>query len=808
MQALLKKQTELLEKLDEKSKQDRLIQLAQLYESRRIDGDGDRVEEQLKELNKNVKSLNDKTGDGLNSNVVKLFKEMKKVSEGITSRALNNEESAKITGQVGERRQFNTIKPRVDSFKAGVKDFFTMRGFLDKTGIAERGSGGLISEYLDRGEERKKFADSRLKVDQSSTNMEAGKIAKAEGKDFKTMSDDEKDIYKKQASKNLRQTYNKQFDEQQKVQYEIKKNEEALDVYKKQGFTDQQIERTPEFKRRGELAADIAKVDTRLRPEGFDARTGMVKEKPQTAQEQEVSAKAPSADILQFPGGSSNALEAASNEEAMLEQNRMVAEQTGLLTKIEENTRALKGGLSGGGGNQRPTAAAANDSSFGVSDMLGGAKRLGGIARTAGRGLMTGVKTAGSFLMKRAAPLAAIGAVGAGVYEGVSGFRKAGESEQAELKNIDAKVASGEITEEQAKGLRVEAKEKATVGKSESVGKGGGMAVGGAAGALKGAAVGAAIGSAVPIVGTVVGGAVGATVGALGGTYLGGKIGGAIGSGFGKAKNWLFGGKKDEAQGKEIGPNYKASLESYKDSTPADHLEKQYPGVSDRFRKLAEKNPPKSDSLMSIEIHEQALVTKALSDQPQQRPVAPGDKTAEALKKTAEGVTPTATPAVAKTVEGSTSPQIAAIQPKTESDPFTVDGKTMPKKLRDTIGKMDEADGARSIAAWKVLVSDKADNQTKMGAGQLLEQMTTKYSDNNTAKLKPADSPSTGNVISKQSGDNEQAKLDAGKGGGNTAVVAAPTINNNNTVQNSPVKLPPRNTDSTVNKYMQSRWAF
>ena len=87
-------------------------------------------------------------------------------------------------------------------------------------------------------------------------------------------------------------------------------------------------------------------------------------------------------------------------------------------------------------------------------------------------------------------------------------------------------------------------------------------------------------------------------------------------------------------------------------------------------------------------------------------------------------------------------------------------------------------------------------------------EIEMQYKKQLATKVTPPEAPQTGNVISKQSGDNEQAKLDAGKGGGNTAVVAAPTINNNNTVQNSPVKLPPRNTDSTVNKYMQSRWAF
>jgi hypothetical protein len=609
MQELLKKQTELLSRLEDQAKQDKIIQLAQLYENKRIDDGGDRVEEQLKDLNKNVKTLNEKSGDGLNSNVIKLFKEIEKVSKGLTSRSLNNEEAAKITGDVGERRQFNTLKPRVENFKEGFKDFFTMRGFLDKTGIASRGSGGIVSEYLDRGEAKKKYVDQRVKTQGSTFGS--------------------------------RETFARQFDEQQEIQGNITKNEREIKNLRESGATDIGLKRSGLLDKRTQLATEMAKSDPSLRPEGFDVRTGKIKEKPESASEQQVKATGDS-NVLSFTGGSSNLLSAASDEEAMIEQNRMVAEQTGLLIKIEENTRALKGGLSGGGSNQKPaTAAAAEEGGgFGIGSMLGGAGRLGKIARGAGRGLMTGAKAAGSFLMKRAAPLAAIGAVGAGVYQGVSGFRKASEQEQSTLANIDAKVESGEITEDQAKMLRIEAKENSTIGKSESVGKGGGMAVGGAAGALKGAAAGAALGSVVPVVGTVIGGAIGAGLGAVGGSVLGGKIGGAVGGGFGKAKNWLFGDKK-------------------KDSRAAG----------------------------------------------------------------------------AKEIEMISMNQLAA-------------------------------------------------------------------------KVTPPESSQIGNIISKQSGDNEQAKLDSGKGNGSSAIVAAPTINNNNTVQNTPVKLAPRNGDSTVNKYMQSRWAY
>jgi hypothetical protein len=301
MQPLLKKQTELLSRLDTNAKQDKLIQIAQLYETTRIDDDGDRMENELKDLNKNIKSLNEKTGDGLNSNVIKLFKEMEKVGKVVTSRSMNSEEAAKITAQVGERRQFNTLKPRVENFKEGFKDFFTMRGFLDKTGIVSRGSGGLVSEYLDRGEAKKKYVDQRMKT---------------KGTTFGSA-----------------ETFAKQFDEQQRIQGDISKNEKEIKRLRDNGATDIGLKRSGLLDKRTQLATDMAKVDPSVRPEGFDARTGKIKVKPENATEQQVKA---SANVIPFPGGAGAG--GAGGEEAMLEQNRMVAEQNGLLNKIEENT--------------------------------------------------------------------------------------------------------------------------------------------------------------------------------------------------------------------------------------------------------------------------------------------------------------------------------------------------------------------------------------------------------------------------------------------------------------------------------------
>lgn len=676
MQAILERQTKALEAIEKTIKQDQVVQIAQLYEEKRIDDDSEKSQATLASIDKGIKQLNDKSGDGLNSNVIKLFKEIKKVTT--PKRELNTEEVGKITSTAVDRRQFNTLQPRVDNMKENVKDFFTMRGFLDKTGIVKRGSGGIISEYLDRNEAKKKYVDQRMAT---------------KGTTFGS-----------------RETFEKQFDAQQKLQYEINKNEKEIKRLRESGATDIGLKRSGHLDKRAKLAADIAKVDPSLRPEGFDPKTGKVKvpeaeaaSKPETASEQQTKAKsAGKAKIIPFAAEAATAAagSALSNEESMLEQNRMVAEQSELLKKIEENTRGLKGGAAGGGTTQQPTQ---EESGLGLMDMLGGkAGRLGKIAKSAGRGLLGAAKTAGSFLMKRAGPLAAVTAVGMGAYEGYKGWTEAGDKQEAAKEDIKAKLAAGEITQGEANQLTKQADETATVEKGGAAGKGAGMAIGGAAGALKGAAAGAAIGSVVPVVGTVVGGAIGATVGAIGGGWLGGKGGEWLGKKAGQAKNWA-GGLVDNAKG--------------------------------FFGFGGDKE-------------------------------AAGDKTVTALKKTADGVTPSSSSDSYTSIAGER----------------VVPGQPLSEKQMSVIGMAKSQGNSYSPD---------------------IEQQYQKQ-----LAVTPVSAPSTGNVISKASGDNEQAKLEATRGGGGNTVVSAPTINNNTQNQTSSVKLSPRNNDSTVNKYMQSRWAF
>ena len=442
-----------------------------------------------------AKSIVDKTGDGLNSNVIKLSDHITKLNKTIqTSIKANTRMSEKQVGDVTSnamgKRQFNTLRPRVEGFKENVKDFFTMRGFLDKTGIAKRGSGGIVSEYLDRGEAKNKYIDQRMKT---------------KGTTFGS-----------------KETFARQFDEQKRIESEINKNEKQIKELQASGATDVGLKRGGFLKKREELATQYAKVAPDARPttesKSEDKDTG---------------------NVLPFK---KPAVEATRSEEAMLEQNKMVAEQTELLIKIEENTRGDgKGKPKAKAGAAGETQGGGGSGGMGLMDMLGltglGGRVLGGV-KTAGRFLGGAALTGAKFIGRN--PLLMAGtAVAAGAYTGYKGYQAAGEQEDAQNKRTEADLAAGKITQEQADERKLKSGESSTVGKSKSVGKGTGMAVGGAAGALKGAALGAAVGSVVPVVGTAIGGLLGGAIGGIGGSYLGGAAGDYLGEKTGQAINYV-----------------------------------------------------------------------------------------------------------------------------------------------------------------------------------------------------------------------------------------------------------------------------
>jgi len=346
MQKILAEQHKTLKNVEAIQRRNNVIQLAELYEQRKTDKNTEIFDVEIKKLNKTIEeSMKGKTGDGLNSNVIRLFKEVQKQTEGM--RKLSKPEAKGITDQAMGRRQYRGVGERLGAVKDNVKDFFSMRGFLDKTGIVKRGTGGVFSDALDKREEKQKYIKERMKVDPTKNIKGEAGAAKIFGE---------------------------QFDKQQGIQKDMRKNEAALKRMKDLGFKEEQIDRSPEAKKQKQLATDLAMVDSRVRPEGFNAKTGMVDEK-----KVKKSATA-NADMT----------------EAQMENSRIQTEQLGLLSQIAENTAPAKGGSSGGG----------DGGGGGIMAGIGaGLKAIGGGLKGLGEGAGKGIQ---AFLEGLAKGLAAL----------------------------------------------------------------------------------------------------------------------------------------------------------------------------------------------------------------------------------------------------------------------------------------------------------------------------------------------------------------------------------------------------------------
>lgn len=791
------------------------------------------LESQMIAMNKTMATLNSKTGDGLNSNVIKLTAHIKKQNEHLKGqlghfRSMNKAEVRGITDSVMGRRQYNTLKPRIENFKEGFKDFFTMRGFLDKTGIVKRKSGGIFSEYLDRAEDRKKYVEQRMKVDPTARLL---------------------------GDKKARETFSRQFNEQQKVEFDMRKNQKVLKEMKDNGFTEEQIKRSKEYKKSQELATQMAKVDPRLRPKGFDPKTGKILDDGEES-EKETKITGTKKKKEAEPAGS-----AFGAEEAMLEQNKKIDEQTDLLIKIEENTRG--GGKGGGeGGSKGDGGGGLLDGLLGMGKsglkMAGGlAKGAGRFALSAGKSLLGLGKTVGMGLLQRAGPIAAITAAGAGIYAGYSKYKEAKQAQEEKHAEISQKVKSGEITPDEGDKLKEEANKEATVDKAGAIGTGAGQAIGGVAGALKGAAVGAAIGSAVPIVGTVIGGAIGATVGAIGGSYLGNKIGGAAGRVGGHVVNaakGLWKGAKD--MGSRLMGWGKEKVDQVKDvynrgntgTAKAAKIDEELHSRAYTAGAVDEEgnvtDPKKYNEIRNQLTKElnasgdgaSGTIAISASGKLEQNQVAFKDgKTVETSEmnegtvqqKSVLGSTLLGKFFAAKDTEtggflGTRELQTRTTDKNGKEEVSTKMGRIMGKRVSggffgsDKHTVTDENGNETEVTAWEYRklqnMIDKGDNK---GAAEYLEKVKA-------AKENPLDKTdgtglitnamgdvagSTAVSLDKASAENEKLKIDSVGAKANTNVVA-PTVNNVNNTTKNEIKAPIRNQESAQKEYTKSRYAW
>lgn len=259
MKQVIEKQTAILERVEKILSNDRVIQLSQAALQYKTDRDLNKDEG---ETHKKLDSIHDVlkdslTGDKnktLNSNVIKLFEEVKKQTKAVKSLSnlvpVTPEQSKSILDKSRGNREFKSIGQRMKSAKEGVKDFFTGRGFLHHTGIAERGTGSIASEYLDAKEAVKKKAQARIDAGDPTVKLHG--------------------------EKKSRKIFEKQETQAQQFRRDQGDDERKIESYKKMGVSEKQIAKSPESKRLQETAVKLAKVDPALRPEGFDVKTGMI----------------------------------------------------------------------------------------------------------------------------------------------------------------------------------------------------------------------------------------------------------------------------------------------------------------------------------------------------------------------------------------------------------------------------------------------------------------------------------------------------------------------------------------------------
>jgi len=341
------------------------------------------------------KGLIEDNGTSLNSNVYKLFKEVEKQTKIIKENkdkapTIGAAKAEDITKKSMGLEQFKTIGERMSDFGKGFKDFFTVKGFLNKTGIVDKDSTGIVGTAVNRRAAKKQYVEDRMKVDPNYLNLAKGST-------------------EKEKKANARKTFENQFDKQQEIKKQQRQNEGEISSLQKSGYTEQQIKRSGLLKTREGLAEKLTAVDSRVRD---NAGSGNTKKDLEVESKKKQKTTDTIKEAMEF------------SDEGQIEAQRNSETQTALLAKIEENTRSLLG-------NRRASSAGKAD----TGDSGGGL--LDTIMGFLGQGFMTAIK----FLFnpknllkaftRFLAPALIIGALVNGIMDGFNKFMETGDIGEA-----------------------------------------------------------------------------------------------------------------------------------------------------------------------------------------------------------------------------------------------------------------------------------------------------------------------------------------------------------------------------------------
>ena len=95
----------------------------------------------------------------------------RKATESL-EKAASAEKAKRTTDKAMGMETFKTIGDRIGNFKSSIKNLFTLRGFLDKSGIVKKGSGGILDTALARRDARKEYVSDRMKMEVAAGRME------------------------------------------------------------------------------------------------------------------------------------------------------------------------------------------------------------------------------------------------------------------------------------------------------------------------------------------------------------------------------------------------------------------------------------------------------------------------------------------------------------------------------------------------------------------------------------------------------------------------------------------------------------
>ena len=328
MKQILEKQSTSLEKVEKLLAMDRLIQLSQAALQLKTDQDM-RKDDKL-------------TVDKLDS-IAKTLKEMNSTLSK-SEKHLAKQVTDVILDKASKLKRVDSVSDVLQKKKAGIKDFFTLSGFADKTGIAKRGSGGLIRTFLDEREAANEYAENKLLVNKNTF------------------------VPGSKAEKQQRANAKREFKTTQKLLKAQDENEAKIQRLRDSGFTDKQIEGSGLLGRRDAIAESLKKTDNRFKA---------------TAKEAEKSIEKDGISLSKAPVDKSTPM----SSENEIEAQRLREKQVDLLEKIEKNTEGLKptsakekeGNAEGGGGGF-------------LSGLLGGVGKLGGALAKLGRGIGRGLQ--------------------------------------------------------------------------------------------------------------------------------------------------------------------------------------------------------------------------------------------------------------------------------------------------------------------------------------------------------------------------------------------------------------------------------